>query len=177
MQRYLILIRHAEASQNFGAPDMDRALSKEGEAQARSVAEWVTPLLDADCHHTQFIVSPALRTRQTAQALSDRLGCGENCVYDPTLYQTDEGGIWRLINEVGSAPLHLVIIGHNPALSRFVRGVARQAASNDGESDLELSAFAPSSCCVMMTRTDWSDLRPQDLTIHAFRDSAAEDAR
>ncbi|MEE8659149.1 hypothetical protein CGLAMM_00505 [Acetobacteraceae bacterium EV16G] len=177
MQRYLILIRHAEASQNFGTPDLDRALSTNGEAQAQSVAKWVTPFLDADRRHIQFIISPALRTRQTAQALFQRYGCRENCVYDPTLYQTDENGIWRLVNEAGDAPSHLVIIGHNPALGRFVRGVAQPAASNNGESDLELSAFAPSSCCVMVTRTDWSALRPQDLTIHAFRDSAAEDAR
>ncbi|XAO72195.1 MAG: histidine phosphatase family protein [Acetobacteraceae bacterium] len=111
MQRYLILIRHAKASQNFGCPDPDRALSIKGEAQARSVAKWVRPFLDADCYHLQFIVSPALRTKQTAQALFQRLGCGENCIYEPALYQTDEDGIWRLINEVGDAPSHLVSSG------------------------------------------------------------------
>lgn len=38
MKRYLTLFRCAETSQNFGAPDMDCALLKEDEAQARSVA-------------------------------------------------------------------------------------------------------------------------------------------
>lgn len=176
MQRYIILIRHAEASQNFGCPDLDRALSIKGEAQARSVAEWVAPFLNADRHQLQFIVSPALRTKQTAQALFAHLGCAANCVYEPALYQTDEDGIWRLINEMEDAPSHLVIIGHNPALGRLVRSVARLTTSNEGDFGLELSAFAPSTCCVMVTRTDGSALRPEDLTIRAFRKPAAEEA-
>ena len=63
----LILWRHAEAElQRAGQTDMDRGLTPRGERQARRMAEWLEERLAPS---TRILVSPALRTRQTAQAL------------------------------------------------------------------------------------------------------------
>jgi phosphohistidine phosphatase len=63
----LILWRHAEAHpQREGQSDLERALTTKGERQANRMAEWLNRQL-ADS--TRILVSPALRTQQTARAL------------------------------------------------------------------------------------------------------------
>ena len=60
----LILWRHAEAED--GVPDMDRALTERGRKQAEKVARWLLGRLPEDI---LILVSPAVRTQQTADAL------------------------------------------------------------------------------------------------------------
>ena len=64
----LILWRHADAEPaRAGLDDLERRLTDKGEGQARRVAKW---LRGAMPQATRIIVSPALRARQTAQALA-----------------------------------------------------------------------------------------------------------
>lgn len=63
----LILWRHAEAQVlREGQDDLQRALTPKGERQAARMAEWLNHRL---AQSTRVLVSPALRTQQTAQAL------------------------------------------------------------------------------------------------------------
>jgi len=62
----LILWRHAEAVD--GAPDMARKLTAKGAKQAGEMARWLRGRLP---EKTRVIVSPAQRTLQTANALTD----------------------------------------------------------------------------------------------------------
>lgn len=63
----ILLWRHAEAVDADGSlPDLERPLTKRGHKQAKAVARWLRERLPADC---RVLVSPALRTRETAQAL------------------------------------------------------------------------------------------------------------
>ncbi len=61
----LILWRHAEAEDGF--PDHARALTTKGEKQAEKVAAFLRQHLP---DNTRILVSPALRTRQTAGKLT-----------------------------------------------------------------------------------------------------------
>jgi phosphohistidine phosphatase len=61
----LILWRHAEAED--GMPDMQRQLTPKGEKQAEKMAAFLRPLLPK---RTRILVSPAVRTQQTALALT-----------------------------------------------------------------------------------------------------------
>ena len=60
----LILWRHAEAVE--GTPDLARKLTPKGLRQAQDIAAWLRPRLPK---RTRILVSPAQRTRQTADAL------------------------------------------------------------------------------------------------------------
>lgn len=60
----LILWRHAEAE--MSEPDMARELTPKGQKQARRMADWLTAQLPESC---KILVSPAVRTVQTAEAL------------------------------------------------------------------------------------------------------------
>src|SRR5687768_7195599 len=63
----LILWRHAEAHpEREGQTDLERPLTAKGERQAQRMAEWLNQRL---AHSTRILVSPALRTQQTAKAL------------------------------------------------------------------------------------------------------------
>jgi phosphohistidine phosphatase len=63
----LILWRHAEAEDADGTTaDLERCLTRRGEKQAKRVARWLATQLP---HRCRVLVSPALRTRQTADAL------------------------------------------------------------------------------------------------------------
>ena len=60
----LILWRHAQARD--GSPDLARELTDHGREQARAMAAWLAPRLPVAA---RLVASPALRSRQTAQAL------------------------------------------------------------------------------------------------------------
>lgn len=64
----LILWRHAEAEEGEpDLPDEKRRLTPRGEKQAHDVAKWLKPRLPKK---TKILVSPAVRTQQTAHALA-----------------------------------------------------------------------------------------------------------
>ncbi|HVK55462.1 MAG TPA: phosphohistidine phosphatase SixA [Burkholderiales bacterium] len=60
----LILWRHADAED--GTPDIKRRLTEKGKRQARLMAEWLRGHLP---DNVRVLVSPAVRARQTADAL------------------------------------------------------------------------------------------------------------
>jgi phosphohistidine phosphatase len=62
----LILWRHAEAPSSARAERPRAPLTAKGERQAQRMAEWLNQRL---AHSTRILVSPALRTQQTAKAL------------------------------------------------------------------------------------------------------------
>lgn len=67
----LLLWRHADAREpEPGEPDEDRALTPKGERQAARMAQWLNRHLPG---HTRVLVSPTLRTRQTAAHLDHKL--------------------------------------------------------------------------------------------------------
>jgi len=67
----LILWRHAEAREaRDGQADADRPLTTKGERQAQRMAQWLSHQLPDT---TRVLVSPTLRTRQTAEALGRKV--------------------------------------------------------------------------------------------------------
>ncbi len=60
----IILWRHAQAEE--GLPDIERPLTPQGRKQAARMAAWLDRSLPSGC---RILCSPAVRTRQTADAL------------------------------------------------------------------------------------------------------------
>jgi phosphohistidine phosphatase len=66
----LILWRHADAhGPQEGLPDAERPLTKKGQRQARLMGDWLQQHLPSTA---KVLVSPTLRTRQSADALHRR---------------------------------------------------------------------------------------------------------
>lgn len=111
----LILWRHAEAEAlpqltGFGRQaDLQRALTRRGHKQAEASAHWLRSHLPPD---TRVLCSPALRSRETAAALTG------NAQVTPALSpDTDVSAVLAAI-EWPHGP-DTVVVGHQPWLGRL----------------------------------------------------------
>ena len=104
----LLLWRHAEAED--GEDDMKRRLTERGHKQAKAMAGWIRKHQPKDL---RIIVSPAVRTQQTAEAL--KLPFETNRKIGP------EACVSELIAASGwpQASGSVLIVGHQPSLGRL----------------------------------------------------------
>ena len=115
----LILWRHADAEDGF--PDMGRALTEKGRKQASDMAAWLNRRLPKDA---RILVSPAVRTQQTAAALKRDF---------TTLDALAPGASAHAILDAAGWPRAggtVLIIGHQPTLGE----VAAHLLSNSRDS-------------------------------------------
>lgn len=115
----LLLMRHAKASPSHaGVSDSDRPLLDEGRDAAARIGEFLkmeTLKIDA------ALSSPAVRARQTIDAVLQAAGMSLKVRADERLY---EGGPLRLLDvlsEVGDSMNSVLLVGHNPVLEEFVQ--------------------------------------------------------
>lgn len=103
----LLLWRHAEAED--GRNDLQRALTRRGHKQAEAIAAWLRSHAPADL---RVLVSPAVRTRQTADALG--------CAYTVVPELAPEAAPAHILAASGwpLAPRSVLVVGHQPTLGR-----------------------------------------------------------
>ncbi|HMC13483.1 MAG TPA: phosphohistidine phosphatase SixA [Gallionellaceae bacterium] len=105
----LILWRHAEAED--GVPDMKRRLTAKGEKQAEKMAAFLRARLP---QNTRILVSPSVRTQQTARALTKHFetepnvgpGIDPQSVLKAVGWPDGEGSV--------------LVVGHQPYLGEIV---------------------------------------------------------
>ncbi len=104
----LLLWRHAEAED--GEDDMKRRLTERGQKQARTMATWIHAHQPKDL---RIVVSPAIRTQQTAEALK--------LPFETQRKIGPEACVSELIAASGwpQATGSVLLIGHQPSLGRL----------------------------------------------------------
>jgi phosphohistidine phosphatase len=103
----LILWRHAEAE--LSEPDLQRVLTPKGQKQARRMADWLASQLPETC---KILVSPAVRTIQTAEALGRKFKVAPELAPD-----AEPEDVLRVANwPLGKEPV--LIVGHQPTLGQ-----------------------------------------------------------
>ncbi len=113
--RTLILLRHAHAEPaSDGQPDLDRALSAEGLAEAEAAGRW---LAEQGLTPDRTLCSPARRTRETLEAVLHSIGYVEQRLVD-SIYEATPGTLAALVDEHHEAE-RLMLVGHNPGLERL----------------------------------------------------------
>ncbi|OVZ58862.1 histidine phosphatase family protein [Pigmentiphaga sp. NML080357] len=103
----LILWRHAEAED--GQDDLQRALTRRGRKQAEAVANWLRAHAPADL---QIMASPAVRTRQTADALGLEYAVVPELAPDAAPAHVLAATGWPLSRRP------VLVVGHQPTLGR-----------------------------------------------------------
>ncbi len=103
----LILWRHAEAEDSLD--DMQRALTKRGRKQAEMGAQWLRSHAPQDL---RVLVSPAVRARQTADALKLDYEVEPDLAPDAAPAHVLAASGWPF------APRTILIVGHQPTLGR-----------------------------------------------------------
>jgi phosphohistidine phosphatase len=103
----LILWRHAEAEDT--TPDFSRELTSRGRKQASRMADWLNPRLPPDI---RVLVSPAMRTLQTAQALGRE--------YDRVPALAPGASADDLLSAAGwpDSAYPVLVVGHQPVLGQ-----------------------------------------------------------
>ncbi len=117
----LILWRHAEARDaREGEDDLVRPLTPRGEKQAQRMAEWLNRFLPET---TRVIVSPALRTRQTADALGRKCRVIEALGPGGSADQLLAAARWPDSREP------VLVVGHQPTLGQTAAWLMAGAAA------------------------------------------------
>jgi len=113
----LILLRHAKAvAATASTDDAQRALTPAGHGQAQVAADW---LRGQGIVPQRLLVSPALRTRQTAEPVIATLGIADtDVIFLPELYPTDTA-VGTVLNHPCGDCRTLMVIGHNPAMEQL----------------------------------------------------------
>ncbi|MEM5311755.1 phosphohistidine phosphatase SixA [Paraburkholderia sp. JHI869] len=104
---HLILWRHAEA-EDIAASDLARQLTTRGRKQAQNVARWLRARLPDDA---VILASPAARTIQTAEALTDQYRVVRELAPDASVEQVLTAVGWP--EGLSST---VVVVGHQPTL-------------------------------------------------------------
>lgn len=104
----LLLWRHAEAED--GEDDMRRRLTERGHKQARAMAKWIR---ERQIKDLRIIVSPAVRTQQTAEALKLPFETPRKIGPDACVSELIAASGWP------AATGAVLIIGHQPSLGRL----------------------------------------------------------
>lgn len=104
----LLLWRHADAAP--GHPDGLRPLTVLGQAQASATARWITARLDGPF---RLLVSPALRTQQTAQALAHPIETADALSVGRSAQEVLEAAGWP------DARGTVIVVGHQPTLGQI----------------------------------------------------------
>lgn len=113
--RELILLRHAHADTvATGQSDAARALSEEGRKEAAAAAQW---LKAQGLVPDRMLVSPARRTRETAEAVAAVLGPVDQRE-EPGIYEASPGDLAALADQYREVP-RLLLVGHNPGLEQL----------------------------------------------------------
>ncbi len=117
----LILWRHADARESRDeVSDMDRPLTAKGERQAQRMAQWLNRHLPES---TRVLVSPALRARQTADALNRKYKLASELA--PERSATELMQVARWPDSRGP----VLVVGHQPTLG-FVAAYLMEGASS-----------------------------------------------
>lgn len=127
----IIVMRHAKAEVDAAnGTDFSRALSARGRDDAVRMGHWL---------HAHFpriglaLVSPALRTRETALAVMSAWTADEPpppVRWEPALYLAETPALLELLAHETTRPL--LLVGHNPGLGELVLHlIGRQALATD----------------------------------------------
>jgi phosphohistidine phosphatase len=113
--RELILLRHAHAeTAGPGQDDLDRALSRQGVAEAEAAGRW---LKEHGYLPDRVLVSPSRRTRETLEEVLRQLGYVEQR-QDQRIYDATPGTLMQVADELRDIA-RVMLVGHNPGLEQM----------------------------------------------------------
>ena len=153
----IFVLRHGIAADRDPAEFPDdslRPLSPRGERKLRRVCE---AMREMELSFDLILSSPFLRARRTAEIAAETLGMGDCLRFDDELApEGDPVSLIEHVNGISPAPRNLLLVGHEPYLSRLIsvlttgRGELRVELKKGGLAGLEAQeGLAFDSCAVL----------------------------
>ncbi len=155
MKRRLLILRHAKADRSGDvANDFNRPLVKRGEKDAPRVGEW---LKEKGLMPDHVLASPAVRARETANAVVDALGLPRAQVhFDERLYLAP---LETLLEVLATAPAKagaVLLVGHNPGLDGLLEYLVADEPARTASGKLMTTA----ALAWVETNDPWRKLEP-----------------
>jgi phosphohistidine phosphatase len=157
----LLLLRHAKSSwDDPSLADRDRPLAPRGHRAAERMADH----LRSDFPHPDLVLcSPALRTRETLDRMSNAFGDAE-VVVDDELYGAGEGELLERLRAVDDRFETVAVIGHNPG----IHDLAIALAGSGAELGRMGAKFPTGALAVLAFDEPWRDVSPGGGLLEAF---------
>lgn len=124
----LILMRHAKAAAADGMQDHGRPLTARGLRDAARAGGVITR---EGWRPTRALVSDAVRTRQTLEAMAGALDPVPPLVLDPDLYAAPLAVILARVAATPASIGCLLVIGHNPGIGEAALRLATSGPATD----------------------------------------------
>jgi phosphohistidine phosphatase len=114
----LILIRHAKSSHTFGvSSDFERPLNDRG---FREAVEMAKKLIKNKTQIDQFVSSPALRAKTTAELFADEYDRKMKEInFLPSLYNASPDDFKDAVRYTDEVYNHIALFSHNPGISEY----------------------------------------------------------
>ncbi|MCH7853423.1 MAG: histidine phosphatase family protein [Proteobacteria bacterium] len=125
----LTLLRHAKSSWNTaGLADRDRPLNKRGQRDAPLMGKRIGA---QDIRPSLIISSPAVRAWTTARIIAESINYPREFLQrDERLYGASVDTIMDVIADQDPGFNNIMIVGHNPGLTRFANYLLKDITSN-----------------------------------------------
>ncbi len=124
MERRLIIMRHAQASQ--AEPDQgdhERPLTSKGHKEATEIAE---RLIELGWAPTQVVGSDANRTRQTWEAMTPSFDPTPPARWTKDLYLAGVDAVIETVSKIDDDVADVLLLGHNPGLQAVIAYLSGQ---------------------------------------------------
>jgi phosphohistidine phosphatase len=112
----LVILRHAKAQNPAGVKDMDRPLTVRGYADAAAAGVWLS---QQGYEPDLVLCSPSRRTRETWHGVALALATKPQVRYDAQIYSGSADDLLDLVAALDDDVATVLLIGHNPSLSRL----------------------------------------------------------
>jgi len=161
----LFLLRHAKSSWAVpGQRDFDRPLNGRGRAAAPLIGRFL-----AESGHApdRVLCSPAVRTRETLDAILSFLPATVTVDFARELYEASVEGVFKAITDHAGEAGQLLVVGHNPSIHMLALSLAR---AGDPELRARLRSKYPTAALTVidLPGDSWSAIRPGGGTLVAF---------
>ena len=118
----LIIVRHGEA-ESYAATDYERRLTEKGIERMEETTKQLEEVLPEDNTRLKISASAAARTAESAEVIAGEIGYPEEKVETmKSLYNGDANHYLNYIAVTCDEVDCLMIVGHNPAVSKLTAG-------------------------------------------------------
>lgn len=161
----LTLLRHAKSGwDDPSARDLDRTLNAKGRRAAAAIGRH---LRERGATFDHVIASPAVRVRETIDAVAGGYGAKPAPVWDKRLYLASETQLIDVIRELPDDRASVILVGHNPGLEDLV--LALVPAGSGLLRDEAALKYPTATIAELRFDVDrWSDVAPGTATLTAF---------
>ena len=153
----LILVRHAKSSWEHDVIDHQRPLKTRGFKDANIVSN---NLNNRDIQIDMVLSSDAVRAKNTAEIFMNSLNIDRSIFYlKPKLYDFSGRDLIKVITECEDFIDHLMVFGHNHAITAFVNSFGDQYIDNVPTCGVTMIEFGIDT---------WKDLKPGKTVLSLF---------